>query len=540
MSPQKMSGYFLWENLVGRKLFKEETRQNYDRKLTSHVLVMETIHKKVPRYVKAAYEAEAARMTASKRKTNYEQAANNLRYKLECSSDLAAHLPPATGTTSSAFCTLRAHASEETPFDQSYQEDLATPSMSELSASKMEIEARIEKIELEILLEENRRMKVIMLDDSFQMTTLTPRLKAPVVYEGRLASREFVNSFRMERANRFADEIFRLPKDIASFAHPYYLDFVVLSLFPYTLSQQKGQCFLASPCEIAAIRFSFSDGIVDQKVWHVRFDEEKMLGEGCMNVSEARDYVEKFKQKFGSPLHNDEFNPHLQDADQVWKELLEFAGIGSESAVTRIVYDIEQHNFIIPSLFYLSALNKDNPSISSFDLLLSIQDLAIGYNTIFGPIEMHPKVIDRYFQTRLRLLNDLDSICPLHGLNGIAHLKKLHCPFQHVARMMYLLLKFGYEAEFRDYDTMNAAADKLTCVAVSCRVNYDLSSPFPPPSSLDLSLPQPRPEPIMDDTGRPKDFEDYLKWTVRAKNPEDIRLIMEGKMDRRTSRSGTL
>ena len=38
------------------------------------------------------------------------------------------------------------------------QENLPTPSMSELSASKMEIEARTEEIELGILLEENRRM----------------------------------------------------------------------------------------------------------------------------------------------------------------------------------------------------------------------------------------------------------------------------------------------------------------------------------------------------------------------------------------------
>ena len=75
----------------------------------------------MPRYVKAAYEAEAARMTASKRKANYEQAANNLRHKLECSSELAAHLPPATGTTSPAFCILKVHAPEEIPLSQSYQ-----------------------------------------------------------------------------------------------------------------------------------------------------------------------------------------------------------------------------------------------------------------------------------------------------------------------------------------------------------------------------------------------------------------------------------
>ena len=53
------------------------------------------------------------------------------------------------------------------------------------------------------------------------------------------------------------------------------------------------------------------------------------------------------EQRFGSPLHDTEFNSHLQDANEVWKELLEFAGIGGENAVTRIVYDIEQHNFIV-------------------------------------------------------------------------------------------------------------------------------------------------------------------------------------------------
>ncbi|PAV82161.1 hypothetical protein WR25_19253 [Diploscapter pachys] len=347
---------------------------------------------------------------------------------------------------------------------------------------------------------------------------------APVVYDippgsaaclslpfDRFTSREAVNSHRMQRANQFSLEIDRLPKDLISSAHAYHQEFVVLSISPYTFCQQDEQRFLASPCEFAAVRFSLTSGVISRKVWHVRFDEEKMLGEGCRNVDGARECMAKFAHQFGHPIRHEKFDVLLLDADQVWKELLDFVA-GRETM--RVLYDVEQHNFVMPCLAFLSSLSDSDLSLLSSQLL-PIQDAVAVFNAVFGLLEMHPFAIDRFFLKKLKLLNDNNCICPLHGPQGLAQLSRLCCCFVHTLRLIYLFDEFANEARFINFEAANLDAIRFPFVPVSFNVTYSVSAPFPLPTTTDLSRSQPPPEPT-NDRGIPLDFWDYLFFVPRS------------------------
>ncbi|PAV63980.1 hypothetical protein WR25_02730 [Diploscapter pachys] len=487
----KVSGYFLWEMLEGRELFRNRTRGEFNRNSQEHKGIMTEIYSNASPRLKELCQEEAERMNKDKKEEkNYAKALGNLRAQLTRLT--------AGGSRARLTTPKKAATPKEPPANLSLAEFLAS-------------------------LEEHEELKVEKTSSQLEMSNV---YKVPsCTYTVETApecltymSREGVNWRRVSNSTQFTCDLRSRTRELKSPENPFNTRFFFLSLFPHTIAFYKDH-LLVSPFEISLTEFSFSQGITDQKIWFCRFDLHKVYGEeGEKGIPEWNKVeIAHMERCIGRPVFPNERSWSIKDPDVVWKEMLEFLGKRKQEN-SKIIYDVEQHNYIMPAVHYLAHYKDDLETPDQLNtfmhLLLCVQDLALSFNRLFGTCkDLHPFAVDRFF---VRPLKPLDNrfYCSKHDIfkghnneNG-----RLHCPLAHAARMVHSLYHFAMICRF---DQFSFHPTKHTyCRSLDLNELYSMGSTFSLPTQAELTLPVAAPETTAP-CGRVWSVEDYMMKSLQ-------------------------
>ncbi|PAV60924.1 hypothetical protein WR25_12104 [Diploscapter pachys] len=471
----KVSGYFLWEMLEGRELFRNRTRGEFNRNSQEHKGIMTEIYSKASPRLKELCQEEAERMNKDKKEgKNYAKALGNLRAQLTRLT--------AEGSRPRLTTSKRAATPKELPANLSLAEFLAS-------------------------LEEHEELKVLTY-----------------------MSREGVNWRRVSNSTQFTCDLRSRTRELKSPENPFNTRFFFLSLFPHTIAFYKDH-LLVSPFEISLTEFSFSQGITGQKIWLCRFDLHKVYGEeGEKGIPEWNKMeIAHMEHCIGRPVFPNERSWSIKDPDVVWKEMLEFLGKRKQEN-SKIIYDVEQHNYVMPAVHYLAHYKDDLETPEQLNtfmhLLLCVQDLALSFNRLFGACkDLHPFAVDRFF---VRPLKPLDNrfYCSKHDIfkgrnneNG-----RLHCPLAHAARMVHSLYHFAMICRF---DQFSFHPTKHTyCSSLDPNELYSMGSTFSLPTQAELTLPVAAPETTAP-CGRVWSVEDYMMKSLQEMEKMERRKEIE-------------